>query len=188
MAQTLSDTQIIWIQKTVCKHVQGRWGVVCHDSCNICVVKRILILEKNKTDLQRRAHYLWATLSFFLGQSSKHLRLNLSLEQTRFTVGCLDQGHLELELEQPEWLPHRCTEAEAELIRINWSFLCTGLRAIGSLDTLTVSFTHHLTWALGYCVWSLNSPNSSHILLRVHPSFFASFLSSFFLSTLLLAF
>lgn len=72
------------------------------------------------------------------------LKLSLSLEKTRFIMGSLDPGTQPgLELEGPELLAYSPTEAE--LMRINWVFLCTRLRVIGSLDTLTFSFTHHLT-------------------------------------------
>lgn len=92
--QVLTENQIIGIQTMcMCNHGQGK-GTVCHDSCYICVVKRILILEKDKTDLERRFCYLWAMVFLSLGQSSKHhLRLSLSLQKTRFMMGCLDQDH-----------------------------------------------------------------------------------------------
>lgn len=37
------------------------------NSCHICAVERILILERNETDLERKVHYLWAMGSFFGG-------------------------------------------------------------------------------------------------------------------------
>lgn len=48
MVQLFIQNRIIWIQKSVCTRVQGRCGAGCLESHNICVVKRILILEKNK--------------------------------------------------------------------------------------------------------------------------------------------
>ena len=148
------------------------------------MVERILILEKNETDLEGTLHYLGATVSFFSSQTSERLELSLSLEKTRFTIGLLDPGtqpELELELEGPEPLTYNPTEAE--LMRINWAFLCTRLRVIGSLDTLTFSFTHHLTRALGYCVWSLNSGTfkaaATFFCTFIHPTLLHFFLPSF---------
>lgn len=67
---------------------------------------------------------------------SEHLKLSLSLEKTRFPIGLLDPGtQPEPEPEGPEPLAQNPTEAE--LMRINWAFLCTRLRVIGSLATLT---------------------------------------------------
>lgn len=40
--------------------------MACLNSCHICAVERILILERNETDLERKVHYLWAMGSFFL--------------------------------------------------------------------------------------------------------------------------
>lgn len=115
---------------------------------------------------------------------SEHLQRSLSLEKTRFTIGLLDPGtQPELELEGPELLT--CNPTEAELMRINWAFLCTRLRVIGSLDTLTFSFTPHLTRALGYCVWSLNRGTfkaaATFFCTFIHPTLLHFFLPSFHL-------
>lgn len=84
-----------------------------------------------------------------MGETNERLKLSLSLEKTRFTAGLGGIGtQLGLEPEHPELLTYNPTEAE--LTRINWAFLCTELRLTGSLDTLTFSFTHHLTRALGH--------------------------------------
>lgn len=67
--------------------------MACLDSCHICAVERILILERNETDLERKVHYLWAMGSFFWGQTSKSFKAKCVLcEKTRFTVGRLDPG------------------------------------------------------------------------------------------------
>ena len=70
--------------------------MVCLNSCHICAVERILILERNETDLERKVHYLWAMGSFWRGgggQTSKSFKAKCELcEKTRFTVGRLDPG------------------------------------------------------------------------------------------------
>ena len=85
---------------------RGVWRVLIRV---IFVQSTILILEKDETDLERTVHYLWATGSFFLGQTSKSFKPSVSFEKTRFTVGCLDPGPQPgLELEGPERSgPHR---------------------------------------------------------------------------------
>lgn len=76
---------------------KGEGSVVCLNSCHICAVERILILERNETDLERKVHYLWGYGLFFfgggVGQTSKSFKAKCELcEKTRFTVGRLDPG------------------------------------------------------------------------------------------------
>lgn len=73
---------------------QGEECVAYLNSCHICAVERILILERNETDLERKVHYLWAMGSFFLGlKPTRVFKAKCVLcEKTRFTVGRLDPG------------------------------------------------------------------------------------------------
>lgn len=98
------------------KYVQRKWGVVRHDSWNICVVKKIFILQKIKTKKKSSLH-LGHSL-YFLGSKQQVFKVESEHGENKIHNGVFGPGtQSELKLEQPKLLAYSPTEAK--LMRIN---------------------------------------------------------------------
>lgn len=104
---------------------------------------RILILQEIKI-FKKKSSLLLGHGLYFLGSKQQVFKAEPEPGENKLHSAVFGPGtQPELELEQPKLLT--CGPTEATLMRINWFFLCTRLRVIGSLDMLTFSFTYHLT-------------------------------------------